>query len=287
MRIRCITLNLEGLEHDWFGARFRIVVAGVRKYRPGVVCFQECTVRYADGIYNQAQAIGEAADLNSVAFAPYGNPTEIMSPNQGGVAVISRWPIRATRNRRLPTAHDTTPDARVALLVTLQTPTGTLDIVNTHLSWQPVEGPLRLTQLGMVIDEFSTNEWTSPVARALLVGDFNATEQEPAIHLANERLKDVFRAVRRDDPGYTWVRSNPMNLDWRNMPDRRLDYIFCPRDVKVLRTELLFNGSDPASYASDHFGLLADLEWPAEPKTRSKGGRARLRSDVKPVKKAA
>ena len=73
----------------------------------------------AGAIYNQAQAIGEAAGLNSVAFAPYGNPTEIMSPNQGGVAVISRWPIRATRNRRLPTAHDTPPDARVALLVTV------------------------------------------------------------------------------------------------------------------------------------------------------------------------
>ncbi len=120
MRARCITLNLEGLEHDWFGTRFNIVVAGLRKYRPDVVCLQESTVRYGDGIYNQAQAIGEAAGFNSVAFAPYGNPTEIMSPNQGGVAVISRWPIRATRNRRLPTAHDSPPDARVALLVTLQ-----------------------------------------------------------------------------------------------------------------------------------------------------------------------
>ena len=192
-------------------------------------------MRYAGAIYNQAQAIGEAAGLNSVAFAPYGNPTEIMSPNQGGVAVISRWPIRATRNRRLPTAHDTPPDARVALLVTLQLPTGTLDVVNTHLSWQPVEGPLRLTQLGMVIDEFSSNEWTSPAARALLVGDLNATDQEPAIHLANERLKDAFRAVCHDEPGYTWVCSNPMNANWRNMPDRRLDYIFSTMSKWIAR----------------------------------------------------
>lgn len=285
MRVRCITLNLEGLEHDWFGARFRVVVEGLRKYRPDVVCLQESTVCYADRIYNQAQAVGEAAGLNSVAFAPYGNPTEIMSPNQGGVAIISRWPIRATRNRRLPTAHDTPPDARVALLVTLQMATGILDVVNTHLSWQPVEGPLRLTQLGMVVDEFSSNEWTSPLSRALLVGDFNATDQEPAIHLANERLKDVFRAVRKDDPGYTWSRTNPMNLDWRNMPDRRLDYIFCPRDVTVHRAELIFTGSDRARYASDHFGLLADLEWPAE--THTIHPPARSHSKAKPIKKAA
>ncbi|HKS73667.1 MAG TPA: endonuclease/exonuclease/phosphatase family protein [Terriglobales bacterium] len=71
-----------------------------------------------------------------------------MSPNQNGVALISRWPIRATRNRRLSTAHDT-PDARVALL-----------------------------------DEVSTSNWTKPDSRALLVGDLNGDEDEPAIHLA-------------------------------------------------------------------------------------------------------
>jgi hypothetical protein len=52
-------LNLEGLEHDWFVTCFGIVVAGLRKYRPDIVCFQESTVRYAGRIYNQAQAIGE------------------------------------------------------------------------------------------------------------------------------------------------------------------------------------------------------------------------------------
>jgi endonuclease/exonuclease/phosphatase family metal-dependent hydrolase len=264
MRVRCITLNLEGLEHDWFGTRFEVVTAGLRKYRPDIVCFQESTVCYSSGIYNQAQAIGEAAGLDSVAFTPYGNPTEIMSPNQGGIAVISRWPIRATRNRRLPTAHDSPPDARVALLVTFQTPTGTLDIVNTHLSWQPTEGPLRLTQLGMVIDEFSSNEWTDPDSRALLVGDFNATEQEPAIHLANERLNDVFRTLHKNEPGYTWIGSNPLNRTWKNMPDRRLDYIFCPRNVHVRRAQIIFDGSNGSKCASDHFGLLADLEWTSQ-----------------------
>lgn len=273
MRVRCITLNLEGLEHDWFGTRSKVVIAGLRKYRPDVVCFQKSTICYTEGIYHQAQAIGQAAGLDSVAFAPYGNPTEIMSPNQGGVAVISRWPIRATRNRRLPTAHDTPPDARVALLVTLQTPSGPLDVVTTHLSWQPAEGPLRLTQLGMIVDEFSSNDWTKPDSRALLVGDFNADEHEPAIHLANERLKDIYRALHEGEPGYTWLRSSPLNRGWTNMPDRRLDYIFCPRDVHVHRAEVVFNGSDGTKYASDHFGLLADLEWPSNGKYSRRNGR--------------
>ena len=263
MRVRCITLNVQGLENDWFKKRSKIVAAGLRKYRPDVVCLQESTIRYANGIYNQAQAIGEAAGLNSVAFSPYGNPIEIMSPNQGGIAVLSRWPIQATRNRRLPTAHDTPPDARVVLLVTLKTSRGTLDVVTTHLSWHPPEGPLRLTQLGMVIDEFSSNEWTDPSSRAILVGDFNATEDEPAIHLASERLKDAYRSLHTDEPGYTWVRRNPLVREFKNMPDRRLDYVFCPHAVRVRRAEVIFNRRDGIGYASDHLGLLVDLEWPS------------------------
>jgi endonuclease/exonuclease/phosphatase family metal-dependent hydrolase len=163
----------------------------------------------------------------------------------------------------LPTAHDTPPDARVALLVTLQTADGTLDVVTTHLSWHPPEGPLRLTQLGMIIDEFSSNDWMSPTSRAVLMGDFNATENEPAIHLASEKLTDAFRSLHPYDSGYTWLRENPVNRAWRNMPDRRLDYAFCPRAVKVHRADVVFHRRDGVGYASDHLGLLADLEWPS------------------------
>jgi endonuclease/exonuclease/phosphatase family metal-dependent hydrolase len=177
------------------------------------------------------------------------------------------------RNRRLPTAHDTPPDARVALMVTLRTPHGALDVVNTHLSWHPPEGPLRLTQLGMVIDEFSVNEWTTSDARAVLMGDFNAGEDEPCIHLARQKLKDCFRTAHPSEPGYTWLRSNPLNRKWKNMPDRRLDYIFCPQDVRIRRAVVVFNRKDGVGYASDHFAVLADLEWPRK-RTRKTRPRA-------------
>ncbi|HKS73668.1 MAG TPA: hypothetical protein VJQ82_10765 [Terriglobales bacterium] len=59
------------MEHDWSGTRFKIAIAGLRKYRPDVVYFQESTIRYAEGIYNQAQAIGQAASPNSVPSAPW------------------------------------------------------------------------------------------------------------------------------------------------------------------------------------------------------------------------
>jgi endonuclease/exonuclease/phosphatase family metal-dependent hydrolase len=260
MRIRCATLNLQGLEHEWFEKRFHVVVNGLRKLRPDIVCLQECTVRYAGAVYNQAAEIGRGIGLKAVAFSPYGNPIEVMSPNQGGIAVISRWPILGVRHRPLPIGHDRPPDARVALLVTLDSPHGAIDVVTTHLSWMPAESPLRIAQLGMVLDEFSAADWVSPTARAVLMGDLNATEDEPAIELVCERLQDSYRSLHPDEPGYTWMRSNPMNRGWKNMPNRRLDYIFCPKDVKVRRAEVILNDPAPV-FASDHFGLFAELEW--------------------------
>ncbi|HKW75271.1 MAG TPA: endonuclease/exonuclease/phosphatase family protein [Terriglobales bacterium] len=90
MRVRCVTLNLQGLGEEWFTRRAEVVIKGLRKYRPDVVCLQECTVRYAGELYQQAAAIGEGLGLRTVAFSPYGNPIEVMSADQGGIAIIAR-----------------------------------------------------------------------------------------------------------------------------------------------------------------------------------------------------
>lgn len=260
MRVRCVTLNLQGLGEAWFPQRANVVVKGLRKYQPDVVCLQECTVRYGGELYQQAAAIGEGLGLRTVAFSPYGNPIEVMSADQGGVAVIARWPIIAVRHRRLPIGHDHPPDSRVALFVTLQSPGGKFEVVTTHLSWAPKEAPLRIVQLGMVLNEFSLAGWTKPNSRAVLMGDFNATDDEPAIELACERLQDAYRACHPSAPGYTWLRKNPMNRGWKNMPDRRLDYIFCPKGVRIRRAEVILREPAPI-FASDHFALFAELEW--------------------------
>jgi endonuclease/exonuclease/phosphatase family metal-dependent hydrolase len=117
----------------------------------------------------------------------------------------------------------------------------------------------------MVLDEFSAADWVNPKSRAVLMGDFNATEDEPAIELASERLQDAFRACHASDPGYTWLRTNPLNRGWKNMPDRRLDYIFCPKGAKVRRAGVILDKGAP-SFASDHYGVFAELEWPKKKK---------------------
>lgn len=272
MRIRCVTFNLQGLGNDWFEVRAKAAAAGLRKFRPDIVCLQESTIHHGITLHDQAKDLADAVGLTAVAFNPYGNPIEVMSLEQGGIAVISRWPIVYARNRRLPIGHDHPPDARVGQVITVMTPQGPLTVINVHLSWLPEEAPLRVVQLGMILNELPSDGWSSPASPIILMGDFNATEQEPVIELANQKLKDAFRSFRSDDPGFTWVRTNPLNREWKNMPDRRIDYIFCPKDLKVRRAEVLLNDVN-GPCASDHFAVMAELEWSPVLKRHATGRR--------------
>ncbi len=97
--VRCVTINLKGLGLDWFERRFGALVGELKSLNPDLVCFQESTIRSSRGIlYDQARTVGEAVGLPISAFAPYGNPVEVMSRDQGGVALVSRWPIGNIRN---------------------------------------------------------------------------------------------------------------------------------------------------------------------------------------------
>jgi len=188
MNVRCVTLNLKGLGSDWFEARFNTLVEGLRPLNPDLVCFQETTIRNSRGIvYDQARSVGEAIGLPVSAFAPYGNPVEVMSFDQGGVGLISRWPIGDIRNRRLCPGHDRIQDVRVAMIVTLITPGGALRLATTHLSWKPEETEIRLMQMGMIVQEVLPVSNDSKT-RCILLGDFNATADEPAIRLIAEHF---------------------------------------------------------------------------------------------------
>lgn len=259
-KLRCINLNIEGLKSGWFEGRGDRLIKALKAFKPDVVCLQEAAIKHGDGLYHQPREIAKAIGLKAVSFTPYGNPIEVMSPVQGGIAVLSRWPIISVRNRRLPAGHDVPPDARVALLVSVESPMGELDIVTTHLSWRSDEKEARLVQAGLILDSFTPSQWTGADARAILLGDFNATEDEPAVQLANQRLKDAYRACHPKEPGYTWSRENPLTKDVAGLPSRRIDYIFCPHNVNVLRADVVFNEPDEEPL-SDHYGLLADLEW--------------------------
>lgn len=257
--MRFLTYNLAGLGHRWFEERADVATRGLRALAPDVICFQEATVRHSEKSYHQALAIAHGIDLRYVAFAPYGNTVEMVSHDEGGIAIASRWPFVTCRSRKLPPGHDHARDARSALFVTIDAPGGEVHVCNTHFSWKPEESDVRLVQMGIVLNEFLCCGWTDPASRAILAGDFNATEDEPAILFAEEKLRDAFRARNPDVHGFTWSHDVPRNREW-NDPSRRLDYVFCPEGVPLRDARVVLDKPDPV-FGSDHFGVLAEIDW--------------------------
>lgn len=246
------------------------MVQGLTAFKPDIVCVQETTITRGYKVYDQARDVGEAIGLPVTAFAPYGNSIEIMSTEQGGLAILSRWPMIRVRNRRLPAAHENPPDARVALFATFQTPHGELKVVTTHLSWEPNNTHMRMMQMGLILDDLFQGQPLDPDAKLVLTGDLNAVETEPVVSLVNECMRDSFRHYHPKQHGYTWATSNPLTGRFP-IANRRLDYIFCPPGAEIRKSEVILNHEQPdkdgkPGFASDHFGVLAEIEWRATKK---------------------
>jgi endonuclease/exonuclease/phosphatase family metal-dependent hydrolase len=259
MRVRCITINLKGVDYGWFEGRSSVLIEGIRRYDPDIICVQESTVRQESPIFNQSRAIGTALGLETCIFSPYGNPAEMITRDQGGIGVISRYAISDVRGRRLPPGHRGPSDARVALFVQFKVPEGELGVITTHLSWRPEESEVRLMQTGILLNEISRGPWGKSDDKIIVLGDFNATPDEPAIQTITERMTDAYCVAHPGEPGYTWSSQNPFTHE-AGLSNRRVDYIFCDRNAKVRSCGVILDRADP-TFSSDHFGVLAELEW--------------------------
>lgn len=256
MMVRVMTLNLAGFEKRWFDGRAERLCAGLTPLMPDVLALQEAGIKGGADFHHQIQLIGEWCDLPYNIFIPYGNPEELYSNEQGGIALLTRWPMLAVEERRLRPGHYP-PDNRTALFATLGHPTAPLHVVNTHLSWRPDEADVRRDQLLTILDRAQDEGWTHREARFIIMGDLNATEDEPVIDLLERHMTDAYR-VYHTDPGVTWENTNPYSGGYPS-PARRLDYIFVNKSCRVAASGRALHTAEWV--ASDHYAVWADLIW--------------------------
>jgi endonuclease/exonuclease/phosphatase family metal-dependent hydrolase len=261
--LRAVTLNLWG-EQPPLARRMELAVEQLRALRPDVLALQE--VRAIPGtLDNQADTLGAALGMH-VHFAP-------ATPWGGGIeglAMLSRFPIVERYHRELP--HAIVTERRVAVGVTVETPSGPFSAFTTHLNYRLADGAKREEQV------FAVEELAAEVASELpkiILGDFNATPESDEIRylrgLHSIRGKRVYwqdayaRSHPRED-GFTWALRNPYTERLHFLDrDRRLDYIFVSpvrRDRRGTVEDCRIVLDQPAAegaYPSDHFALLADI----------------------------
>lgn len=263
-RLRCVTLNLWGAEAP-LDRRMELVVAGLQALAPDVVALQE--VRETPGqLENQSETLARALGLHHV-FAP----ATPIAGGQEGLAILSSNAIVEEQVLELPHAQPT--ERRILLSARVALGQSSLWIHTSHLNYRLTHGKQREDQVQAIEASVAAHVTDRP---QILMGDFNARPESDEIRwlrgqvtLGGRRtyFQDAWDRLHPGEPGWTWAARNPYTARLAFLePNRRIDYIF----VSPMRGDgrgtvhdcrIVLDG--PASdgvFASDHFGLLAEIQ---------------------------
>lgn len=267
--LRCLTLNLWGAEAP-LEERMTIIEEGIRALAPDLVGLQE--VCEWPGLPNQAATLAERTGLQH-AFAP----TIAFRGGHEGLAILSRVPIESFESVELPHANNL--ERRILLSAVLRLGERRLWVHTTHLNYRLTHGQQREDQVRAIHRAVASRTPSEP---QIMMGDFNANPDSDEVRwltgltsLGGERVlyQDAWDRKHPGEPGWTWARANPYTARLAFLhPDRRLDYIFVTperRDgrSRILDCRIVFDQPRPdGCWASDHFGLLAEVQIDPDPK---------------------
>lgn len=266
--MRVLTLNLWGRRGDW-DRRRAVLVDAVRELRPDLVAFQEAV---------KTEEYDQAADLVGselhLAHQVEREPGEDgVEPGQG-TSIASRWPLEDIREIDLHVTPRTAGFACTTLVAAVETPFGPLLFANHVPSWQlsfERERELQAFAAARALEESVGDR------HVVLAGDFTADPDSAGVRFLTGRqslegtsvcYRDAWESIHGAEPGETFTPRNPLVRDW-DWPFRRLDYVLvrCGEHggptLEITHCARVLDEPVDGVWASDHFGVYADLELPA------------------------
>lgn len=259
--LRVLTLNVWGHGGDW-PARQAALRTGLAGLAPDLVALQETVVR-AD--HDQvAEILGDGYHVLHGRVRGQGGV---------GISIASRWPPR--RDRELDLAMGRTagviPPSLLMVEVDAGAPIGHVTFANYLPSWPPDfehERQLQAVVAARAVDAFGGRD-----GHAVVAGDLDADPEAASVrfwtgHAALGGLsvcyRDAWQAANGAERGDTYTPDNPLVSD-PEWPFRRIDYVLVrcrPHGgptLAVRRCERVFDQPVQGTWASDHFGVIADL----------------------------
>jgi endonuclease/exonuclease/phosphatase family metal-dependent hydrolase len=266
--LRVLTMNLFGQQGDW-PARREVLVAGLRALRPDLVAFQEPVV---SNDYDQVRDL--LGPTWHIAHQSVGLPE---GRDHDGTAIASRWPLEALHEVDLHVTPRTAdfPCAAIAAVAQAPPPIGPILLVNHLPSWQLGFAYERELQ-AVIAARFIEGLVGTRALPVVLAGDFDADPDATSVRFWSGRhalgdisvcYRDAWERAHPDEPGETFTPRNPLMRD-HDWPFRRIDYIFvrCGEHggptLDITACALAFNEPVNGVWASDHFGVVADLAVP-------------------------
>src|SRR2546427_1319507 len=189
-------------------------VAGViNAQHPDLVGLQE-----VDRGVTRTQRIDEIVELSKLTRMEYAFAFNLhYQGGQYGVAILSRFPIRATDHRLYQNLREA--ERRGFIRAEVNVDGRTLNFVTTHPDYQYDDGRLFETQQLLK----ALKDVKGPL---VVVGDFNDIPAGRAYQLMRDQFDDAWTASRVTDPGFSYPTDKPA---------KRIDYIFL-RAADRLRT---------------------------------------------------
>jgi endonuclease/exonuclease/phosphatase family metal-dependent hydrolase len=265
--VRVATLNAFGVREDW-AARRAVMKSGFAALDADVVVLQE--VLAATGYDQVRDVLGDGYHV--------AHHSERESDGQG-ISIASRWPITARHEVDLHVAPRPAGFACSALICEIQAPepVGRLVVVNHLPDWQLTHEAEREQQT-VAVARFVEHLVAAEPAHVVLAGDMDATPDAASIRFWTGKqsldglsvcYRDAWTACHPGDPGHTFTPENSLLPiaeigDWELELGRRIDYLLirCTDHGPTLHTtscRRLFDQPVDGVWASDHFGLTADL----------------------------
>jgi len=251
-----------------------VLIDGLRDLGPDLAAFQEPI---------KTDTYDQVVDLLGPAFyVAHHDAGLVGDANHHGASIASRWPLGEVREVDLNLTPRTAdfPCTTLIAEILAPEPVGPLLFVNHLPSWQldfEHERELQAVAAARVVEELVAQR-SSPM-HVVLAGDFDADPESASVRFWCGRqslggmsvcYRDAWESAHPGDPGHTFTPLNPLvaDPDW---PFRRIDYILvrCGEHggptLEICGCARIFDEPVDGVWASDHFGVAADLAVPTPP----------------------
>jgi len=262
--VRVATLNLWG-KHGAWDERRSVLVDGLRQLRPGIIAFQEAVV--TDGYDQVADLLGASYHVAHQAGR---------EADGTGLSIASRWEMGEVWEETLHVTYRVDPSEIAVVEILVPGPLGTLLFAHHNASWQlgfEHERELEAVAASRLVEHMLGER---EVGYVVLAGDFNAAPDSASVRFwhglqslgeTSVCYRDAWESTHPVDPGHTFTPRNPLVTGGDNWPlelGRRIDYVMVRcvdhgPTLDVTACERMFDEPVEGVWASDHFGVVADL----------------------------
>ena len=266
-RLRVVTANVLGPANSAWEDRLPVLKRELRRAAPDIAALQEVPAR--DHVV-VTDLLGEGYHVT-----PFSHTAD---DGVGGV-LATRWPHRVLTeiDQRDPARAGELPWA-ASLLVHVATPVGDLVVAHHKPSWP---FPWEDARERQAVAAARAVEEHVGEAHAVVLGDMDATPDAASLLFLRGRrpvggfsvcYQDAWETIHPSDPGFTFDAVNPLvrSGEVATAVTRRIDYVLVRSGphgptLQVTSCERLFTTPDGDIWASDHFGVLAELAEPEHP----------------------